>query len=319
MTNRDDQLRDALVLLEHRAPHMSASTLLTVPTRTRLTPRRWALPLASAAAVIVGVAVVATLSRTSSPHSAANHQKPSATSTANADTTTCLQTPAHRQGAENTLVPGTPNSVTICQYPTGPEPAATTTTNIGALVAALKALPTSPMPRPAGCRPRYPGALPARGTYELHFHYSTGPDVVVNVLPECSPSVNNSTSLQAENAATVVTVLQQIVPRRNSQYKALVVTTGCVGAQCANFVYPKRLASLVHATACLAWVIDPGNHGGPRYFIRMLLPTGDAHQARVQAARLAGVQSVNTAAASEIERGPTTKQNGISPTPTRCD
>jgi hypothetical protein len=220
MTSTEDQLRDALALLEQRAPHMSPSTSFTEPTRTWLSRRRWVLPLASAAAVIVVLALAVALSRMTSHHSPAGNQK--STATANPDATTCLQNPAYRQGADTTLVPGRPSTLTICQYPKGPKPAAMTTTDTGALVEALNALPATPMPVHAGCHPRYPGALPARGTYELHFRYDAGPDVLVNVLPECRPSINNTTSLEADDPATVLAVLNHLTGPRLAWARACV-------------------------------------------------------------------------------------------------
>jgi hypothetical protein len=102
------------------------------------------------------------------------------------------------------MVPATPTSATICQYPAG-RPVITEISNVAALVTALDTLPTSEIQ--AGCTARFPGALPAKGTFEVHFHYATGPDVAVNVLPECKPSINNQTSLQADDATTVLPLL----------------------------------------------------------------------------------------------------------------
>jgi hypothetical protein len=319
MTNTEDQLRDALALLEQRAADMSPATFLIESAGTRRTARRWLLPLASAAAVFVLVAAVVVLSHTASPHSPATIQAPTATTTANPATTTCLQTAAYRQGSDSTLVPGSPSSLTICQYANGPTPTITTTTDTGALVAALRALSTNAVPTQPGCRSRYPGALPARGTYELLFHYPAGPDVVVNVLPECRPSINNSTSLQVDDAATIVTILQRLVPpQQNLQYGALAINTSCIGAHCQRVRSPSAIASLVHATACAAWQLNPGSHGGPHYLVRVLVPSGVVEQDRSQIAPLPGVDSVDTVPARDIEHRPATEPNFAPPTPIRC-
>jgi hypothetical protein len=317
MNSTEDHLRDALKLLEQRAPHLSPSTTFTESTAPRLTRRGWLLPLAAAAAVIVVVAVVAALGRSTGSNSPPANRNQPATTTANPQTTACLQNAAYRQGADRNLVPATPSSLTICQYPRGSQSVVTTTTDTGALVSALNALPTTPIQ--TGCRPRYPGALPARGTYELHFHYNTGPDVVVNVGPECRPSINNSTNLQADNAGTIVAILQDLVPApQNRQYQALAINTSCVVAQCQHVRSPGALASLVHATSCTAWQLNPGSHGGPTYLVRLLIPTALATHDRSQIARLPGVHNVHNISTRNINRSPTAGPNFAPPTPVRC-
>jgi hypothetical protein len=99
--------------------------------------------------------------------------------------------------------------LSICQYlGRARRPTVTQVSDPRAIVAALDALPTKPIS--SSCRPRFPGALPAQGTYELDFRYATGPHVVVNVLPQCRPSVNNGTSLEADDATAVVGLLKRV-------------------------------------------------------------------------------------------------------------
>jgi hypothetical protein len=115
----------------------------------------------------------------------------------------CLHTPPTHAGTDARLVPATPYAVTICaNVPAEP---AKTVTDITDLVHALDALPTSPAGN--GCQARGPNALPAVGTFELHFHYQSGPDVLVNVLPQCRPSINNH-RLQADSSTTVVPLIE---------------------------------------------------------------------------------------------------------------
>lgn len=125
------------------------------------------------------------------------------TPTLSAPDSYCLHTPPPRTGTDTSLVPATPTALTI--YPNGPTRPAKTITDISALVQALDALPTNPAAN--GCQARGASALPAVGTYELHFHYLSGPDVLVNVLPQCRPSINNR-RLQADSSTTVIPLIQ---------------------------------------------------------------------------------------------------------------
>ena len=118
-------------------------------------------------------------------------------------------TAPYRPGADTTLVPGKPIGLTICQHlGSARHPTVTQVGDPSAIVAALDALTTKPMSN--GCHARFPGALPALGTYELDFRYATGPDVVVNVLPQCRPSVNNGTGLEADDAPALVAMLKHV-------------------------------------------------------------------------------------------------------------
>lgn len=319
MTSIDEELRAALTLLEQRAPDLSPDSVLTLQTEhRRRRPQRRLAPVLAAAAMLVVVAAVAIVAATrqSGHRTPAADQSSSATRRAYPTATTCLETARPRPGLKTTLVPGSPTAVTICQYPGG-HPSSWVTTDIGSLVAALNALPTRPTTPDDGCEAKYPGALPARGTYELHFHYATGPDVVVNVLPECRPSVDNSTSLAATDAASVVTVLQQLAPARlNVQYKMLAVSTGCMPMSCRS---PGALASLVHATACATWQLNPETHGIPSYLVRLLVPSDMAAQDRSRIAGLPGVNSVAVLPGRGIAQTPHRKRNFPPPAPARCD
>ena len=225
MTSTTDELREALLLLEQRAPQMPPPAQFPARATATDRPRRWLLPLASGLIVCLIVTMVVVLIPLGTDHPAGIHTAPMAT-TSSSTATSCLQRAAYRPGADSTLVPGTPNALTICQYPAGtPQPTITTTSDTGAIVSALNALPTSPLAFDNGCRARFRGAMPARGTYELHFHYSSGPDVVVNVLPECRPSVNNSTSLQADGPTTVLALLSSMIDARLGWARACVPST----------------------------------------------------------------------------------------------
>jgi hypothetical protein len=133
---------------------------------------------------------------------------PAQSNTLRAPNAYCQQTPTSRSGTATTMVPEQPTSVTICTHV--PQRPAKTITNISGLVRALDALPTTPISN--GCQARSPSAPPAAGTYELHFHYPSGPDVLVNVLPRCRPSINNL-QLQAESSTTLVPLIEQALTK----------------------------------------------------------------------------------------------------------
>ncbi len=203
MNNTEQDLRDALALLEQRAPGVEAVSIAT-GARAGRDSRRWVLPLAAALAVcLVAVAVVVfTRHHSNARTSAITPPSPQGPST-------CVETAPHRPGADTTLIPGKPVALTICQYlGRARRPTVTQVGDPSAIVAALDALPTLPISN--GCRPRFPGALPALGTYELDFRYATGPHIVVNVLPQCRPSVNNSTGLEVDDAPAVVAMLKRV-------------------------------------------------------------------------------------------------------------
>jgi hypothetical protein len=201
MTDTEQDLRDALALLEQRAPKVGAVSIAT-GARVAHDARRWVLPLAAAMTVCLVVVAIAVFTR---HHS---HASTSAIAPSPAPTT-CVESAAYRAGADTTLVPDKPVGLTICQYlGRARRPTVTQVGDPSAIVAALDALPTEPMSN--GCRARFPGALPALGTYELDFRYTTGPDIVVNVLPQCRPSVNNSTGLEADDATAVVALLKRV-------------------------------------------------------------------------------------------------------------
>jgi hypothetical protein len=144
--------------------------------------------------------------------------------------------------------------------------------------------------------------------------------VVVNVIPECRPSINNSTSLQADGAAPIVAILQSLIPsQENPQYEALAIRTGCVGAHCGHIRSPRALATLVHATACTAWQLNPGSHGGPQYLVRLLVPSDVVEHDRSRITRLPGVYSVDAVPAGNLSRSPATQPNFPPPTPVSCN
>ncbi len=161
------------------------STFTLTATTLTVTSRRW------------------TLTFDRMPASSPSPPAPTQTATLSAPDSYCLHTPPPRTGTDTNLVPGTPTALTIC--PNGPTRPATTITDISALVHALDALPTSPAAN--GCQARGASALPALGTYELHFHYQSGPDVLVNVLPQCRPSINNL-KLQADSSTTIIPFIE---------------------------------------------------------------------------------------------------------------
>jgi hypothetical protein len=203
MNDTEQDLRDALALLEQRAPRVEA---VSITTRARVThdARRWLLPLAAAMTVCLVVVAIALFTR-HHPHGSTSAITPPSPP----GPTTCVETAPFRQGADTSLVPGKPVGLTICQYlGRARRPTVTQVADPSAIVAALDALPTTPISN--GCHARFPGALPALGTYELDFRYAAGPDIVVNVLPQCRPSVNNSTGLEADDATALIALLKRV-------------------------------------------------------------------------------------------------------------
>ena len=110
MNNTEQDLRDALALLEQRAPGVEAVSIAT-GARAGRDSRRWVLPLAAALAVcLVAVAVVVfTRHHSNARTSAITPPSPQGPST-------CVETAPHRPGADTTLIPGKPVALTICQY-----------------------------------------------------------------------------------------------------------------------------------------------------------------------------------------------------------
>jgi hypothetical protein len=120
----------------------------------------------------------------------------------------CLDNPPMRTGTATSLVPATPTAVTICSI--GRARLARTVTDIAELVHALDALPTSPVA--STCETHGSSAVPSSGVYDLHFHYQSGPDVLVSVQAQCARppgSIIDNPRLQAAfSPATVIPLIK---------------------------------------------------------------------------------------------------------------
>ncbi len=121
----------------------------------------------------------------------------------------CATSASGRRGEETALVPAQPVSVIVCEQgskigstyrswavPSGFEP----------LVAALDALPIKPSSW--SCNSWVSGTRSAM--YELKFHYATGPDAFVRIMPGCRPGVDNYV-VASDDASTVVPLVQQLI------------------------------------------------------------------------------------------------------------
>lgn len=99
-----------------------------------------------------------------------------------------------RLGQQTTMVPGQPDSVTICRHNHAPQ----TTTDVAALVAALNHAPTRVSTGTAQCTDNI--------QYVLRFDYASGPSVSLTVMPGCTPQIDNG-SLTSNGAANVTRLL----------------------------------------------------------------------------------------------------------------
>ena len=106
-----------------------------------------------------------------------------------------------RLGDDKVMVPGAPESVTICS-----DGRSQTTVNPSALVAELNALPTQPS---TGCHPTHDPNF-TMIDYYLYFNYAEGPPAVVDVVVGCTPNVDNS-ALQAQADQQLVELIQQML------------------------------------------------------------------------------------------------------------
>lgn len=151
--------------------------------------------------------------------------------------TACATIPTStRVGTDQQLVPDGAADVTLCRNQPSGGVTSTVTSNIAGLTSALDML-INLTPNPAGCTKRSATSLPARGTWELHFHYPSGPDVLVNVLPECRPSLNN-TVLAADSPTTIIPLLRSLTGQA--------VTSRAVVAKAIQIA--QRLAAEAHVT-----------------------------------------------------------------------
>lgn len=121
----------------------------------------------------------------------------------------CATPLSGRRGEETALVPAQPVSVIVCEQ--GSQQGATyrswaVPSGFEPLVAALNALPIKPSSW--SCNSLVPGTRSAM--YELKFHYATGPDVFVRIMPGCRPAVDNYV-VAADDASTVVPLVQQLI------------------------------------------------------------------------------------------------------------
>jgi hypothetical protein len=109
-----------------------------------------------------------------------------------------------RLGQETQLVPGTPESVTICSD--GRE---RTIVNPGALIDQLNALPTQPSTGECNTPdiPLHPAVM---REYRLYFNYTEGPAAYIDVALGCSPNVDD-VALQAEASPQLVELIQQML------------------------------------------------------------------------------------------------------------
>ena len=107
-----------------------------------------------------------------------------------------------RLGDDTAMVPGTPDSVTICN-----DQREQTVVNPGALIDQLNALPTQPST--GGCHATHDPNF-TMIDYHLFFNYAQGPPAVVDVLVGCAPNVDNS-ALQAQADQQLVELIQQML------------------------------------------------------------------------------------------------------------
>lgn len=121
--------------------------------------------------------------------------------------TRCYAGRGGRLGQETTLVPGHPTRLTICSTIDGRTTGPIATPPPPGLVDALDALPVQRQLL-AGIECSE-GNLPTTTTYQLRFGYDTGPDVVVDVLPHCTPAVRNG-SLEARDATAVTALIERL-------------------------------------------------------------------------------------------------------------
>ena len=124
----------------------------------------------------------------------------------------CAASGLGRTGQEATLVPDGYTSLDVCKtldvtvvaeaHPSGSE--------LDDIVAALNALPTTPMTSPGGCGGWYASGHDDVG-YRLVFHYEVGADAVVNVetSKHCDPPISNG-SLQSSDVSAVVPLLARL-------------------------------------------------------------------------------------------------------------
>jgi len=106
-----------------------------------------------------------------------------------------------RLGDDKAIVPGTPESVTICN-----DQREKTVVNPSALINELNALPTQPS---SGCHPTHDPNF-TMIDYDLYFNYAEGPPAVVYVTVGCAPNVDND-ALQAQAGQQVVELIQQML------------------------------------------------------------------------------------------------------------
>jgi hypothetical protein len=116
----------------------------------------------------------------------------------------CQSSGFGRLGQDTELVPGTPTGVRICHgaidHGSSYDPAP--------LARALDQLPSTPSTH--SCISTGPGAsgvIPQ--PYTLDFSYPTGPDVRVDILPICRPSVDND-SLASGDSSTIMALLRDL-------------------------------------------------------------------------------------------------------------
>lgn len=120
--------------------------------------------------------------------------------------TYCLDTPPLRAGTGTSMVPGTPTGVTICPFGR-----IKTVTDVAELVHAIDALPTSPISK--RCEVHGLNADPPGARYELHFHYQSGPDVLVNVWTQCASYGINNVRLQAVSPRTIIRLIKAAISK----------------------------------------------------------------------------------------------------------
>lgn len=112
-----------------------------------------------------------------------------------------------RLGDDVSLAPDGGPSVTVCRStPDGQQATRLTADQSGRVVAAIRSLHTGPLDR--GCADAAPGS----GTdFRLVLGYPRGPDVVISVVPSCTPQLSGS-RLRADDARAVIDLVEQWSP-----------------------------------------------------------------------------------------------------------
>jgi hypothetical protein len=125
----------------------------------------------------------------------------------------CLPRGMGRRGQQSSVVPDGYSSLDVCRTTAGTDVTAEIRPSSGDthdIVAALNALPTSPMTGPGDCFGWYASGAEDVG-YRLVFHYPIGADAAVDVEtgPDCHPPISNG-SLQSSDLSALLPLLERL-------------------------------------------------------------------------------------------------------------